>query len=203
MRYAWDQFDAYFGSGRVGPAANRAAAPRAGSVWRGGTRPPPAAPTDMWLSLSTLPAGSVGTIIVTRRSFIRQWIRSFTVRIRPAPEAFLLIVSALVPYKRIDLAIEAAPVAGMPLRVAGAGPERDRLQALAAEPRCGRRVPRAAARRGDPRALSARRGGSDARRRRFRHRAGRGAGMRQAGGGAGARRRSGNRRGRSDRRAGG
>jgi glycosyltransferase involved in cell wall biosynthesis len=49
------------------------------------------------------------------------------------PEAFLLMVSALVPYKRIDLAIEAAQRAGMPLRIAGAGPERDRLQALAAE----------------------------------------------------------------------
>ena len=48
------------------------------------------------------------------------------------PEAFLLIVSALVPYKRIDVAIEAAQLAGVPLRIAGTGPERERLTALAA-----------------------------------------------------------------------
>ena len=48
------------------------------------------------------------------------------------PEPFLLIVSALVPYKRIDIAIEAAQLAGMPLRIAGAGPESVRLRAFAA-----------------------------------------------------------------------
>jgi glycosyltransferase involved in cell wall biosynthesis len=50
-----------------------------------------------------------------------------------APEPFLLIVSALVPYKRIDVAIEAARLTGMPLRIAGAGPERDRLAKFAAQ----------------------------------------------------------------------
>jgi glycosyltransferase involved in cell wall biosynthesis len=49
------------------------------------------------------------------------------------PEAFLLIVSALVPYKRIDLAIEASQIAGLPLRIVGAGPERDRLAKMAAD----------------------------------------------------------------------
>jgi glycosyltransferase involved in cell wall biosynthesis len=42
-----------------------------------------------------------------------------------------LIVSALVPYKKVDIAIEACRMAGVPLRVAGDGPERDRLQSLA------------------------------------------------------------------------
>jgi glycosyltransferase involved in cell wall biosynthesis len=43
------------------------------------------------------------------------------------PEGYLLIVSALVPYKRIDLAIDAAALAGLPLRIVGEGPERDQL----------------------------------------------------------------------------
>ena len=34
MRYAWDQFDAYFGSGRVGPAANRVLRPVLGALAR-------------------------------------------------------------------------------------------------------------------------------------------------------------------------
>jgi glycosyltransferase involved in cell wall biosynthesis len=38
-----------------------------------------------------------------------------------------LIVSALVPYKRIDMAIAACERVGAPLRIVGDGPERDRL----------------------------------------------------------------------------
>jgi glycosyltransferase involved in cell wall biosynthesis len=40
-------------------------------------------------------------------------------------------VSALVPYKRIDLAIEACRLAEIPLHVVGVGPEIDRLRKLA------------------------------------------------------------------------
>jgi glycosyltransferase involved in cell wall biosynthesis len=39
-----------------------------------------------------------------------------------------LVVSALVPYKRIDLAIDACRLAGVPLKVVGDGPERPRLE---------------------------------------------------------------------------
>ncbi len=42
-----------------------------------------------------------------------------------------LAVGALVPYKRFDLAIEAANKANHPLHIIGDGPERPRLQALA------------------------------------------------------------------------
>jgi glycosyltransferase involved in cell wall biosynthesis len=42
-----------------------------------------------------------------------------------------LIVSALVPYKRIDLAIEAFNTTGRPLKIVGAGPLRRRLAAMA------------------------------------------------------------------------
>lgn len=46
-------------------------------------------------------------------------------------EDYYLCVSALVPYKRIDLAIEACNRLGRRLVVVGEGPERKRLQALA------------------------------------------------------------------------
>lgn len=54
----------------------------------------------------------------------------------PAPagrprEDFDLVVSALVPYKRVDQAVEAATRAGRRLVVIGSGPERPRLEALA------------------------------------------------------------------------
>jgi glycosyltransferase involved in cell wall biosynthesis len=41
------------------------------------------------------------------------------------------VVSALVPYKRLDVAIQAAGRLGAPLRIVGTGPERDRLAAIA------------------------------------------------------------------------
>ena len=43
----------------------------------------------------------------------------------------LLVVSALAPYKRLDDAVEAASRLGVPLTVAGFGPEERRLRALA------------------------------------------------------------------------
>lgn len=43
------------------------------------------------------------------------------------------MVSALVPYKRIDLAIEASHLSGVSLRIVGDGPERAKLMKLAAD----------------------------------------------------------------------
>ncbi|HXO30273.1 MAG TPA: glycosyltransferase, partial [Thermoanaerobaculia bacterium] len=57
----------------------------------------------------------------------------------PAPAAgehresggYALVVSALAPYKRVEVAIAACERAGIPLRIAGDGPERERLARLA------------------------------------------------------------------------
>jgi glycosyltransferase involved in cell wall biosynthesis len=48
-----------------------------------------------------------------------------------AVEDYYLIVSRLIPYKRIDLAIQAANKLGVPLRIAGRGRDLARLQAMA------------------------------------------------------------------------
>jgi glycosyltransferase involved in cell wall biosynthesis len=50
----------------------------------------------------------------------------------PAAGDHFLIVSALVPYKRIELAIDACALAGVPLQIAGDGPDRERLETRAA-----------------------------------------------------------------------
>ena len=52
---------------------------------------------------------------------------------QPAPkhEDYFLILSRLIPYKRIDLAIAAFNELGLPLVIAGEGRDRARLQALA------------------------------------------------------------------------
>jgi glycosyltransferase involved in cell wall biosynthesis len=45
--------------------------------------------------------------------------------------AYYAVVSRLLPYKRIDLAIAACAIAGVPLHVVGTGPDERRLKALA------------------------------------------------------------------------
>lgn len=49
------------------------------------------------------------------------------------PTQFLLGVSRFVPYKRLDLVIEAGLAAGLPVVLAGGGPEEDRLREMASE----------------------------------------------------------------------
>lgn len=44
---------------------------------------------------------------------------------------YFIVASRLLPYKRIDLAIEAAKITGIPLVVTGAGPDAKRLRVLA------------------------------------------------------------------------
>src|SRR5262249_44641181 len=52
-------------------------------------------------------------------------------RIEESPGEYYLVVSALAPYKRIDLAVEAANRLGRRLVVVGIGPEGGRLRAQA------------------------------------------------------------------------
>lgn len=58
-----------------------------------------------------------------------------TSRFQPARneqvEDYFLIVSRLIPYKRIDLAIQAASELGLPLKIAGRGRDLQRLKSLA------------------------------------------------------------------------
>jgi glycosyltransferase involved in cell wall biosynthesis len=127
MRYAWDQFDAYFGPARVGRLASR---------WF--YRP-------MLSRLARWDAATSGRVhrFLANSSHVAARIRRYynrqativyppvdTVFYHPAdvaPESHFLIVSALVPYKRIDLAISACEQIGARLRIAGDGPDRGRL----------------------------------------------------------------------------
>ena len=127
MRYAWDQFDAYFGPDRIGPIASRLMRPVMTRMarWDRDTSDRP----DRYVAISHYVAGRIG----------RYYNRVATVVYPPvdtgffrpdatAPERFALIVSALVPYKRIELAIEACDLAHVPLKIVGDGPERPALE---------------------------------------------------------------------------
>jgi glycosyltransferase involved in cell wall biosynthesis len=128
MRYAWDQFEAYFGADRVGPFASRwvyrpllarLARWDAATVHR----------VDRFVANSNYVAGRI------RRYYNRQATTVYppvdTAFYQPdgsAPGPHFLIVSALVPYKRIELAVDACARLGAPLRIVGDGPLRAELE---------------------------------------------------------------------------
>ena len=134
MRYAWDQFDAYFGPARVGRLRSRLyrAAMRRIARWDAAT----ADRVDHYVAISHYVADRIR----------RYYDRDAEVIAPPVDTGFycpdaegggpqagsgFVVVSALVPYKRVDLAIEACRLADAPLRIVGDGPEAHRLRALA------------------------------------------------------------------------
>jgi glycosyltransferase involved in cell wall biosynthesis len=130
MRYAWDQFDAYFGPERVGPT--RSAFYRRMMSWIARWDRATAPRVTRFLADSQYVAGRIA----------RYYNRQALVLYPPVDTAFFtpdgtkaephfLVVSALVPYKRIDLAIAAAEQLGVSLKIVGGGPDEARLRAMA------------------------------------------------------------------------
>ena len=131
MRYAWDQFDAYFGPTRVGPVASR---------WF--YRP-------MMARLARWDAATENRVhrFVANSAYVAGRIRRYYNRgativyppvntdfFHPAPipaGSHFLVVSALVPYKRIEVAMAACERVGATLRIVGDGPDRRRLERVA------------------------------------------------------------------------
>ena len=131
MRYAWDQFDAYFGPARTGRLASR---------WF--YRPLLARLARWDASTATRVHRFVANSTHVAERIRRYYNRAATVVYPPvdtiffqpaaiSPGSHFLIVSALVPYKRIELAIEACDRVGAALRIVGDGPDRARLEARA------------------------------------------------------------------------
>jgi len=130
MRYAWDQFDAYFGPDRIGRAGTAVMRPVMARMarWDRETANRP----DRYVAISHYVAGRIGRYYNRVASVVYPPVD--TDFYRPddtAPESFALMVSALVPYKRIDLAIEACALADVPLKIVGDGPERTTLERAA------------------------------------------------------------------------
>ena len=134
MRYAWDQFDAYFGPDRMGRIGSALARPAMAAMAR-------------W---DRATAGRVHRYVTNSQHVARRigryYNREASVVYPPVDTEFFkpdasvsrdnsgcLIVSALVPYKRVEIALDACRLAGVPLTVIGDGPDRPRLERLAAQ----------------------------------------------------------------------
>ena len=124
MRYAWDQFDAYFGPDRIGTLPSLALRPVM-AAWPDGSATQHrvhslsgylsicCAEIACTISESTLVYPPVDTEFYDRASVVHG-------------QSHFLVVSALVPYKRVDCPMMAARQAGVPLEIVGDGPERGR-----------------------------------------------------------------------------
>jgi glycosyltransferase involved in cell wall biosynthesis len=131
MRYAWDQFDAYFGPERLGRAGSALARPV--MAWLARWDRSTAHRVDAFVANSRFVAGRIGRYYNRKASVLHPPVDTqfFTPGDAAPPLPYFLVVSALVPYKRIDVAIQAADRLGVRLKIIGTGPDRARLQALA------------------------------------------------------------------------
>ncbi|MFC2158619.1 glycosyltransferase [Acidobacteriota bacterium] len=126
VRYAWNQYFAYFSSDRLG-------------VFSRFFIPPIIHYIRMWDQSSThrvdnFIANSAAVSQRIRRYYRREsdvihpWVDTEFFQPSDTQEDYFLIVSALVPYKKIDLAVEAFRRNGLPLKIVGQGPEFKRLK---------------------------------------------------------------------------
>ena len=154
MRYAWDQFDAYFGPAQVGAGAQPAAAAGAAPAGPVGRAPRRAASTAIWRILNMLRAGSADTIIAGRPSCIRPSIPPST-RLPEPRRTLSLSWSCLRSCPTSASMSPSRPAAASACRSrSSAGPGAGAARGAG---RAGRGVPRLADRRTDARALSRRR----------------------------------------------
>lgn len=129
MRYAWDLYHSYLGE--VSPLLRPLAAVLLSNL-------------RQW---DVLAANRVDRFVANSREVARRINKHYRRpaevipppididRFNVAPSAkigdHLLVVSRLVPYKRVDLAVQAANLTGMPLRIIGDGPLYSELKAMA------------------------------------------------------------------------
>ncbi len=128
MRYLWDKFDDYFGNWRT----------PAGMAMRFMRRH-----LQKWdIRTSSRVGHFIAPSVYVRERIRRIYGRDALVipppvdysrfaTIERSPADFYLVVSALEPYKRIDVAIEACNRIGVPLKIVGTGTQLKRLRQLA------------------------------------------------------------------------
>ncbi len=130
MRYVWELYGEYFGPGRAGlvtRAAMSLVAPRL-RAWdiRSSTR------VHHFIANSRNVAGRIRQYYRRPADVIHPPVNLEQFLLSNEDDGYFLIVSALVPYKRVDLAIETFNRLGERLVIVGTGPELTRLKAIAA-----------------------------------------------------------------------
>jgi len=127
MRYAWTFFDEYFGN-----LAVKAAAARPVLAWLRHWDRRTAARVDRFAAISRHVRGRIERFYGRAADVVYPPVDA--ARCTPGsgtPAAYDLVVSALVPYKRLDVAVDAYNASGRTLKIVGVGSELARLRPLA------------------------------------------------------------------------
>jgi glycosyltransferase involved in cell wall biosynthesis len=128
MRYVWDLYDDYFGA-RAGTLTRALMPPVAAALRRWDRKT--AAGVHHFVAISRFIAERIRRCYGRDADVIHPPVDVARFRIEEAAGDYYLVVSALTPYKRVDLAVEAANRRRCRLVVVGSGPEEARLRALA------------------------------------------------------------------------
>ena len=129
MRYVWELYDQYFGPGRAG-LATRAAMTLVAPRLRRWDVSSSQRVTD-FVANSRNVADRIQLYYKRTSTVIYPPVNVGQFSISDGDDGYYLIVSALVPYKRVDLAVETFRKSGEKLLIVGTGPEMARLKSLA------------------------------------------------------------------------
>jgi glycosyltransferase involved in cell wall biosynthesis len=127
MRYVWDRYGDYFGPG-AGPLTRITMPPLAAALRAWDRRT--AARVDRIVAISRFVAERIRMAWGREADVIHPPVDVSRFRVEDGDDGYYLVVSALAPYKRVDLAVAAARRLGRRLVVVGSGPEAERLRAL-------------------------------------------------------------------------
>ncbi len=128
MRYVWDRYDDYFGARAPWPV--RLLMPPVAEALRLWDRRT-ATRVHHYIAISRFVAERIARCYGREAEVIYPPVDLQRFRLSEEAGEFYLVVSALTPYKRVDLAVEAANRLGVRLVVVGSGPEERRLRARA------------------------------------------------------------------------
>lgn len=129
MRYMWDRFDEYFGPGRYGPATRLAARMFRPYLQKWDQRS--ATRVDHFMANSKFIAAKIEQYYHRKADVVYPFCEPGDFTLERKPGKNYLMVTALVPYKRVDLAVEAFNRMGKPLMIIGDGPDKSRLEKIA------------------------------------------------------------------------
>ncbi|ADK83983.1 glycosyl transferase group 1 [Desulfarculus baarsii DSM 2075] len=128
MRYIWDMYDQYFGPGRGGLARHVMPFAR---PWLRRWDVATAKGVDFFLANSHHVAGRIQRFYGRQAKVIHPPVETGRFAPDGRPRGYYLALGALVPYKRVDLAVRACTLTRRPLKVVGSGPEEAKLRAMA------------------------------------------------------------------------
>ena len=124
MRYAWDMYGEYFGGSKNRMIPFSIHYLRMWDVTSSQR-------VDHFVSISRHVANRVRKYYRRESDVIHPPVEINRFKLQDRKEDFFLIVSSLVPYKAVDLAVAAFNRLGYPLRIIGSGPEERRLRTMA------------------------------------------------------------------------